>query len=294
MASKKEELIMTTATYIKGELYKLNITDLQPDPHQARKFIDPLAINDLVASIFKFGVMVPIQFRQNEQGALVIVSGHRRVIAAGNAGLTEIYGTFTDGDTRMQGFVENLQRENLAPVDEAEQMATLMKDYVFSQYQLADALGKSQPGISKTLTLNKLPVDIRDACRTNLNIPKTALLEIAKMKTDTSMRRKFEVYMTKASKEGQLTARKPRSTKQGALVAKLDKMASALDGLRWSEWSEKDRNNLMCALTDIRNKIVELSNALNQQPVVVAVAAEAVVAAEPVNPGGPNPSLNVA
>ncbi len=80
----------------------------------------------------------------DEQGALVIVSGHLRVTAAGRAGLTEIYGTYTDGDTRMQGFVENLQREDLAPVDEAEQMAALMKEYVFNQYQLADALDKAQ------------------------------------------------------------------------------------------------------------------------------------------------------
>jgi ParB family chromosome partitioning protein len=155
--------------YVKGRLYKLNIADLQPDPNQARRFMDPIAINELAASILKLGVMVPIQFRRDEQGALVIVSGHRRVTATGKAGLTEIYGTFTDGDTRLQGFVENLQRENLAPVDEAEQMAALMKEYVFSQYQLADAIGKAQPLISKTLTLNRLPEDVRDACRTKLS-----------------------------------------------------------------------------------------------------------------------------
>jgi ParB/RepB/Spo0J family partition protein len=135
-------------TYTKGKLYLLKIADLQPDPNQARKFMDPVAVNELAASILKLGVMVPIQFRRDEQGALVIVSGHRRVTAAGKAGLTDIYGTFTDGDTRMQGFVENLQRENLAPVDEAEQMAALMKEYVFNQYQLADALGKSQAAVS--------------------------------------------------------------------------------------------------------------------------------------------------
>ncbi len=58
-------------------------------------------------------------------------------------GLTDIYGTFTDGDTRLQGFVDNLQREGLSPIDEAEQMAELMTEYVYNQYQLADALGKS-------------------------------------------------------------------------------------------------------------------------------------------------------
>jgi ParB family chromosome partitioning protein len=265
-------------TYTKGKLYRLKIADLQPDPNQARKFMDPVAINELAASIQKLGVMVPIQFRQDEQSALVIVSGHRRVTAAGKAGLTEIYGTFTDGDTRLQGFVENLQREDLAPVDEAEQMAALMKEYVFNQYQLADALGKSQAAVSTTMSLNKLPEEIRDACRTNPNIPKNTLLEVARMKTEKSMRRKFQVYMNKAGKAGQTAVQKPKLSKQRFLITKTDALTGALDGLPLSEWTEEDRNDLVNALTGARSKIEELLNALNPQP----------VQEEPVTPGGSN------
>ena len=275
---------MTIATYIKGKLYKLKIADLQPDPNQARKFMDPIAMNELVASILKFGVLVPIQFRLDELLALIIVSGHRRVMAAGKAGLTEIYGTFTDGDTRLQGFVDNLQREGLVPVDEAEQMALLMKEYVFNQYQLADALGKSQPDISRTMTLNNLPEDIRDACRTNPNIPKTTLLEVATMKTDKSMRRKFDVYMAQAGKAGPTTARNPRLSKERSMIVKTDTLTGAYDGVPWSEWSEGDLHDFVNSLTGIRNKADELLNAINQR----SVAAEP----EPVNSGGP--SLNLA
>ena len=268
----------TTTTYTKGKLYRLKIADLQPDPNQARKFMDPVAINELAASIQKLGVMVPIQFRRDEQGALVIVSGHRRVTAAGKAGLTEIYGTYTDGDTRLQGFVDNLQREGLAPVDEAEQMAALMKEYVFNQYQLADALGKSQAIVSSTITLNKLPEDIRDACRTNPNIPKETLLEVARMKTDTSMRRKFQVYMNKAGKAGQTAVQKPKLSKQRFLITKTEVLTGALDGLPWKEWSEDDQNDLFNALNGAKSKIEELLNAMNPQP----------VEAEPNPPGRPN------
>ena len=67
--------------------------------------------------------------------------------AAGMAGLTEIAGTFTAGDTRLQGFVENLQRESLLPIDEAEEMAALMTEYSLNQTQLAEALGKGQPAV---------------------------------------------------------------------------------------------------------------------------------------------------
>jgi ParB family chromosome partitioning protein len=272
-----EDLIMAT-TYTKGKLYRVKIADLQPDPNEARRFMDPTAINELTASIRKLGVMVPIQFCQNEQGALVIVSGHRRVTAAGKAGLTEIYGTYTNGDTRLQGFVENLQREGLAPVDEAEQMAALMKEYVFNQYQLADALGKAQPDISRMLTLNNLPEDVRNACRTNPNIPKATLLEVAKMKTDESMRRKFQSYMTQAGKAGQTAVQKPKLSKQRSLITKTDALTGALDGLPWNEWSEDDQNDLFNALNGAHSKIEELLNAMNPQPVLE----------EPVNPGGPN------
>ncbi|MFZ4441747.1 MAG: ParB/RepB/Spo0J family partition protein [Syntrophales bacterium] len=268
-------------TYTKGKLYRLKIVDLQPDPNQARRFMDPIAINELAASILKLGVMVPIQFRQDEQGALVIVSGHRRVTAAGKAGLTEIYGTYTDGDTRLQGFVDNLQREGLPPVDEAEQMAALMKEYVFNQYQLADALGKSQPDISRMMTLNNLPEDVRNACRTNPNIPKETLLEVARMKTEKSMHRKFQVYMDKAGKAGKTAVQKPKLSKMRFLITKIDALTGELDGLPWSEWTEDDRHDLVNAVTGVRSKIDELLNDINPQP-----AEEA-----PINPGGPSLKL---
>ena len=207
-------MVTAVTTYTKGKLYRLKLADLHPDPNQARKFMDPIALNELVASILKMGVMVPIQFRQDELAALIIVSGHRRVAASLKAGLTDIYGTFTDGDTRLQGFVENLQREGLTPIDEAEQMAALMTEYVFNQYQLADALGKSQSSVSTTVMLTKLPVDIRDACRTNPNIPKSTLLEVAKMKTENSIRNKFQVYLNKVGKAaGQTSVQKPKLSK---------------------------------------------------------------------------------
>ena len=252
--------------YVKGRLYTLAIADLQPDPNQARSFMDPNSLNELAASIGKFGVLVPIQFCQDEQEALVIVSGHRRVKAAEKAGLTVINGTFTDGDTRLQGFVDNLQREGLTPVDEAEQMSLLMKEYVFNQYQLADALGKDKSTVSKTMTLNKLPEDVRSACRTNPNIPKNVLLDVAQMTTEKSMRRKFQSYMDQAAKAGQTSIQKPKVSKQRALITKTDNLTGALDGLPWQEWSEDDRNDLANALAGIRNKAGELLVDMNRLP----------------------------
>ncbi len=116
------------------------------------------------------------------------------------------------------------------------------------------------------MTLNKLPEDVRNACRTNPNIPKATLLEVAKMKTDTSMRRKFQVYMNKTGKAGQTAVQKPKLSKQRSLITKMDALTGALDGLPGSGWSEDDQNDLFNALTSVRSKIEELLNAMNPQP----------------------------
>ena len=241
-----------TVKYVKGRIYKLKIAELQADPEQARKFMDPIALKELSASIAKYGVLVPIQFCQKEDGSLMIVSGHRRVKAAGMAGLEEVNGTYTAGDVRLQGFVENLQREAVLPVDEAEQMQSLMKEYALNQYQLAEAIGKSQPAVNATLTLNKLPEDIRNACRTNPNISKTALLEVAKMKSEKSMRRKFEGYLKRDGKESVQAVQKEKVTKQRAVLNRTDALTGEIAALPWREWSEDDRSDLANALRGIR------------------------------------------
>ena len=74
-------------TYTKGKIYKLTVSALQPDPGQARKFMDPASLAEMTASIVKHGVLQPILFRVDEKGALFIVAGERRVAAAKAAGL---------------------------------------------------------------------------------------------------------------------------------------------------------------------------------------------------------------
>jgi len=245
------------ATYVKGKLYKLKIADLLTDPSQARKFMDPISLNELTESIIKYGVLTPILFCQNAEVKPVIVAGHRRVAASLKAGLTEIPGTFTDGDTRLQGFVENIQREGLTPIEEAEEMDGLMKEYVMNKYQLADALGKSKSSIYDSLTLNKLPEDIRSASRSNPNIAKSLLLEVARQKTESIMRRKFETLMTKAANAGRVktpTTSKPLPSAQRLLITKTDELTGEFMEVPWQEWSEDDRNDLINALYGIRRQ----------------------------------------
>lgn len=266
MENKREGNMHMATKYVKGRLYKIKIAELQADPNQARKYMDPIALDELTASIQKLGVLTPIQFRQDDQGAPVIVAGHRRVKAVEKAGLTEIAGTFTDGDTRLQGFVENLQREVLLPIDEAEEMDALMKEYSFNQNQLSEALGKPTSSVYETMTLNKLPVDIRDAIRGNPNITKSLLLEAAKQKTDSTMRRKFQQLMAKAAKAGQSPLRKEKTSKVRSLITSMDALTGQLDGFPWHECSEDDRNDLANAAAGIHRTTSALLTDMGLSP----------------------------
>ncbi len=252
--------------YVKARLYKIKLAELQADPNQARKFMDPIALNELTASIQKLGVLTPIQFRQDDQGGLFIVAGHRRVKAAQKAGLTEIAGTFTDGDTRLQGFVENLQREVLLPIDEAEEMDALMKEYSFNQNQLSEALGKPTSSVYETMTLNKLPVDIRDAIRGNPNITKSLLLEAAKEKTESTMRRKFQQLMAKAEKAAQSPLKKEKTSKVRSLITKLDALSGQVNDFPWRECSEDDQHDLANAAAGIRRSTSALLTDMGVSP----------------------------
>ena len=245
------------ATYVKGKLYQLKLADLLTDQAQARKFMDPVSLNELTESIKKYGVITPILFCQNAEVKPVVVAGHRRVAASLLAGLREIPGTFTDGDTRLQGFVENIQREGLTPIEEAEEMDALMKEYVMNKYQLADAIGKSKSSVYDSLTLTKLPEDIRSASRTNPNISKNLLLEVARQKSESTMRRKFETLMAKAASAGKVktpTTPKTIPTAQRLLITKTDELTGEFMELPWQEWSEDDRNDLINALYGIRRQ----------------------------------------
>ncbi|HQK79976.1 MAG TPA: ParB/RepB/Spo0J family partition protein, partial [Syntrophales bacterium] len=134
--------------YIKGRIYKIEVGLLQPDPQQPRKHFDPEALNELTASVRKLGVLQPVLFRRDDQGALFLVAGERRLIASQRAGLTKIPGIYVEGKYREISLVENILRENLTPVEEAEGMKLLMAEEGYSQTQLAEMLGKTQSSVS--------------------------------------------------------------------------------------------------------------------------------------------------
>ena len=143
----------------------LPIGDLEPNRDQPRKRFDDEALNDLTESVREHGVLQPILVRPVSDGSYKIVAGERRYRAAVNAGLKTvpvIIKVLSDTDAALIALIENLQREDLTPFEEAEGIKKLMDDFDLSQEQAGARLGKSRPAVTNALRLLELPPEIKD------------------------------------------------------------------------------------------------------------------------------------
>ena len=191
-------------TYEKGKLYDLNIADLQPDPEQPRKYFDEQALADLKASIEKHGVLQPVLVRQSADGALLLVSGERRFQASKLAGCVTIPAVFTDGAPAELSIVENLLRENLTAIEEAEAIEKLRAQHEYTLADLALVLGKSDSTLSEILSLNKLPVEVKDDCRNDPKAGRSILVLIARQKNPEKMAALYSKYKESGLTRGEI------------------------------------------------------------------------------------------
>ena len=205
-------------TYEKGKLYDLNIADLQPDPDQPRKYFDEQALTDLKASIEKHGVLQPVLVRQSADGALLLVSGERRFQASKLAGCLTISAVFTDGDPAELSIVENLLRENLTAIEEAEAIEKLRVLHEYTRAELALVLGKSDSTLSEILSLNKLPVEVKDDCRNDPKAGRSILSLIARQKTPEKMTALYTKYKESGLTRGEIRKKSAKPKLAGASI----------------------------------------------------------------------------
>lgn len=141
----------------------LPISQVEPGLNQPRKRFDPETLSDLAESIRVHGIIQPLTVRRLASGYYQIIAGERRWRAAKQAGLTEVPAVIIEADDRKVmelGLIENLQREDLNPAEEARGYQVLMEEYGLTQEQVAEEMGKSRPAIANTLRLLALPEDL--------------------------------------------------------------------------------------------------------------------------------------
>jgi ParB family chromosome partitioning protein len=142
------------------------LESLVSNPRQPRKYFAPDALEELAVSIRSQGIVQPLLVRPTDNERYEIVAGERRWRAAKLAGLTEIpvfVRRVSDMEVMAAALIENLQREDLNPLEEARALATLRMQFGLSQDDLANTLGKSRPAIANALRLLNLNADAQDA-----------------------------------------------------------------------------------------------------------------------------------
>lgn len=149
-----------------SSILMVDVDRIEPNPNQPRKQFSQERLNELAASIREKGVIQPILAEDRGDGTFTIVAGERRYRAARLAGLSEIpviSQDFTDDEKLEIALIENIQREDLNPIDEARAMQSAMKHSGATQEELAKRLGKSRSAIANTLRLLRLDADIQQA-----------------------------------------------------------------------------------------------------------------------------------
>jgi ParB family chromosome partitioning protein len=166
-------------------IIEVELTKLRPNPDQPRKLFNEETIKELAASIEQHGLIQPISVVPDpeSQEGFVIVAGERRYRAHQRLGKATITAIITKGNSDEIVLIENIQREDLSPIDQAEGLAGMMERYGYKQEDLAKVVGKSRPTVTELLSLNSLPQEIKQECRT-FDVPKSFLVQIVRRKLE--------------------------------------------------------------------------------------------------------------
>ncbi|MDO4178746.1 MAG: ParB/RepB/Spo0J family partition protein [Phascolarctobacterium sp.] len=154
----------TATTVMQNKIIKVPVDQIYPNPFQPRKNFDEAAMNDLAASIELYGVLQPLLVAPGENGRYLLIAGERRLRASKMAKLAEVPVIVTDYTSQQIAeiaLIENLQREDLHFLEEAEGYEQLLKEFNLTQEAMAQRVGKKQSTIANKLRLLKLS----DACR---------------------------------------------------------------------------------------------------------------------------------
>jgi len=163
-------------------IVEIDLDRIDAHPDQPRKAVDPQALDELAASIARHGLLQPIIVEPAGDDRYTLVAGQRRLLAHRRLERSRIAALLTTGNRDEIALIENLQRENLAPLDEAEALAALKQRHGYNQDELAQALAKAKSTISELLSLNQLPAPLKTDIRAQPRpAAKSVLIEIARL-----------------------------------------------------------------------------------------------------------------
>lgn len=169
-----------------GRMLPISIIDANPT--QPRK--EMRSIDELAESIREKGILEPILVRPKEEGRYEIIAGERRYLAATKVGLQNVPCVEVDVDDRgclEISLIENLQRSELTPFEEAEAIARLVEEFEYTHAQISRKLGRARSSVTELLSLNRLSGNVKEACRRADITTKSTLMEIVRQPDEDSM-----------------------------------------------------------------------------------------------------------
>lgn len=205
----------------------VKIADIEPNRDQPRKEFDSEALSELADSIAQHGVLQPLLLRPMLSGGYRIVAGERRWRAARMAGLTEVPAVIremTDSEEMLFALIENLQREDLTPLEEARGYRTLIEAQDLTQEEVSQAVGKSRPSVTNALRLLNLPDDIQEMlekgeitaghARTLLSFPNQEAMRLGAQKArEGASVRELEAMAKRMAQQGEAPSKAPRKNR---------------------------------------------------------------------------------
>ena len=209
------------------KLVELDVDAISPNPDQPRKRMADTELQELAGSIEQHGLLQPIIVKAAGD-AYLLVAGQRRLEAFRRLGLTRIPALLTTGRADELALIENLQRSDLDPLDEAEALAALKERYGYTHDQLARAMAKAKSTVSELLSLNGLPDAIKAEVRTSERATsKSLLIEIARLEGEAARLSLWRKLHGNAA----TTVREIRSRKREADEGRADPPADAVRAL---------------------------------------------------------------
>lgn len=238
-------------------LAAIPIEHLHPNPQQPRRFIDPEGLAELTESVRQRGVLQPIIVKREGDGYL-IMAGERRYRAAKAAGLSLVPAIVRDDDPNEIALIENLQREDLTALEEAEGLGAMVARYGYTHQALAQLLHKSRPYVSNTLVLTRLPAEVKAELHRYPMISREILMTIARQGSETEMLKLWRrVKLTNLSVHKFRASRRPDNgaTRAGELMAAARRVNRKLRGFELGELEGNDRLKLVRVLRRTRKRV---------------------------------------